>query len=55
MNNTILSGGYLSDTVKVRATQSEKVRKDFERQREIMDHLDIYYGEYRDYDRINKF
>ena len=49
------AGAFLSDTVKVRATQREKEAKDYQRQREIMDHLDIYYGEFRDYKRIDKF
>ncbi|MCO6500236.1 MAG: hypothetical protein J5I47_07660 [Vicingus serpentipes] len=47
-------GNFLSDVVKIRATQREKESRDFERQREIMDHIDIYYGDYRDYDRIQK-
>lgn len=55
MSTGIGSGSYLSDTVKVRATRREKEANDYQRAREIMDHLDVYYGEYRDYDKINKF
>lgn len=52
---SINSGAFLSDKVKIRASQREKEKNNFERQREIMDHLDIFYGDYRDYERIDKF
>jgi hypothetical protein len=56
MSTGISTGAFLSDTVKARATQREKEAKDFERQKEIMDHLDIYYTpEMRDYKKIEKF
>lgn len=49
------TGAFFSDSVKVRANYNEKVKKDFERQREIIDHLDVFYGHYRDEKKINKF
>lgn len=55
MSSSLPAGTFLSDVVKIRANQYEKEKKDFERQREIIDHLDVYYGDYRDYKRIEKF
>lgn len=46
---------FLREIVKVRATRSEKEARDFQRAKDIMDHIDIYYGDYRDYERIKKF
>lgn len=45
--------GFLWDNVKPRATQSEKEKENFARAKEIMDYIDIYFGDYRDEKRIN--
>lgn len=47
-------GKIVSDRHSVRATKAEKERRDFERQVDIIDNIDTYYGDYRDYDRIKK-
>lgn len=49
------TGSFLTDKISARATLAEKEKKDFQRQREIMDHIDTFYGGYRNTERINKF
>lgn len=54
-NRGLSNGPFSFANVKVRTSYDEKVRKNYERQREIMDSIDLFYGDYRDYDRIDKF
>lgn len=50
-----MSLGIVGTDVKRRVSHSKKVANDFQRQKDIMDIYDTWYGDYRDYESIDQF
>lgn len=50
-----MTSAIIGQDVKRRVSHSKKVANDFQRQKDLMDIYDLWYGGYRDYDEIDKF
>lgn len=47
--------GLFGDDIKRQVSTSKKYANDFQRQKDIMDIYDLWYGDFRDYEQIDKY